>query len=289
MKWRKRLYYYVIYLVTITIVLCVIGLYLYHGTPSWYRPPPASDQEVKDAANSADQKLLDLFSWAASAQAQQVRDSKGIANPDEVTVGPKTVTLSDDEVNALFASWNGPENGDWDERISRYFTGGRVFFTSGGIILAGQSPSLGALVSAQFAASVDDQQNFHLSIASLRAGMLPIPQSAAAPYFQRLEIILQDQLSNELPYVNIDRTMTANGYALASCWIRLLLAGLSGEPADSNLIIPFDLAHLNRGLPVKLSAISLDNGQITITLQPLSPEERQPLIDKLSLSVPGSP
>ncbi len=147
MKWRKRLYYYVIYLVTITIVLCVIGLYLYHGTPSWYRPPPASDQEIKDAANSADQKLLDLFSWAASAQAQQVRDSKGISTPDEVPVGPKTVTLSDDEVNALFASWNGPESGDWDERMSRYFTGGRVFFTSGGIILAGQSPSLGALVS----------------------------------------------------------------------------------------------------------------------------------------------
>ena len=289
MKWRKRLYYYLVYLVTITIVLCVIGLYLYHGTPGWYRPPPASEQEVKDAANSADQKLLDLFSWAASAQAQQVRDSKGISGADDVPVGPKTVTLSDDEVNALFASWNAPESGDWDERMSRYFTGGRVFFTRGGIFLAGQSPSLGALVSAEFAASVDDQQNLHLSIAALRAGMLPIPQSAAAPYFQRLEVILQDQLANELPYVNVDRTMTANGYALASCWIRLLLAGLSGQPADSNIIIPFDLSHLDRGLPVKLDAITLDDGQITITLQPLSPGDRQPLIDKLSQSVPVSP
>src|SRR5271170_1707351 len=105
MKWRRRLYYYVIYLFSITIVLCVIGLYLYRGTPGWYRPPPAGGQEVKDAANSADQKLLDLFSWAASAQAQQVRNSKGIPSGNDVPVGPKTITLSEEEVNAFFASW----------------------------------------------------------------------------------------------------------------------------------------------------------------------------------------
>ena len=44
-----------------------------------------------------DQKLIDLFSWAASAQAQQLRRIHGIVDPTDQPIGPKTVTFSEDE------------------------------------------------------------------------------------------------------------------------------------------------------------------------------------------------
>ena len=288
MKWARRILHLVALMLLSIIAFSLIGLYLYRGTPHWYRPALASAQQIKDAANSADQKLLDLFSWAAGAQAERIRKLRGISGPDDSEGGPKTITLTDDEVTSFFYSWSGPDKVDLEQRISRYFTDGRVIFTNDGIILAGNSPALGTLVSMEFNAGIDNQGQLNLSLASMRAGLLPIPQSVAAPYFQRLQAVLEDKLAEEQPYVQIDRTMTANAQALAASWLKLLLSSLAARPSDPTLIIPFDLAHLSRGLPVKLTNIKVEDGQITLTVQPLTPDDRQSLFEQLQQRVPGA-
>jgi hypothetical protein len=281
MKWLKRLLYLIALVLLALIAFALVGIYLYRGTPSWYRPRVATTQQIKDAANSADQKLLDLFSWAASAQAQQLRRIHGISSPTDAPVGPKTVTFNEDEVNSFIASWKNPDKSELEQRISRYFTDGRVVFDTVAVILAGQSPAFGALASAQFDPGIDAQGNLNVTLDSIHAGLLPIPQLTLAPHLRSLQFLLQQQLALQRHAVTIDSALTANSSALAACWLRLLLSALNDQPADPILIIPFNITNLHHGLPVKLTAIQIVPGQITLTLTPLAPEDRENLLERL--------
>ena len=281
MKWLKRLLYLAAFLLLGVIAFCMVGIYLYHGTPRWYHRRVVSAQEVQQAANSADQKLIDLFSWAASAHAQELRRLRGKARSSDQTIGPKTVTFSEDELNSFFASWQTPEKRQLQTRISRYFTDGRVIFQPDTLILAGQSPVIGALVSAEFNPTIDDQGKLRLPLGSLRAGLLPLPQSALSGQLARLEDLLTQQLAIEQPGVAIDPALSANSAALAAAWLKLLLSGLTDSRADSVLIIPFDMTNLRRGLPVKLTGIRLAENQITLTVDPIPSDARNDLEDRL--------
>jgi hypothetical protein len=281
MKWLKRLLYLIALVLLAIIAFALVGIPLYRGTPSWYRPRIATTQQIKDAANSADQKLLDLFSWAASAQARQLRRIHGISSPDDAPLGPKTVTFTEDEVNSFIASWKNPDKSDLERRISRYFTDGRVVFDTDALILAGQSPAFGTLASAQFDPSIDAHGNLNVTLDSILAGRLPIPQVALARQLRSLQFLLQQQLALQRPAVAIDSALTANASALAASWLRLLLTALNDQTADPILIIPFNITNLRHGLPVKLTAIRIVPGQITLTLTPLAPEDRPPLLERL--------
>jgi len=281
MPWFKRLLYLIAIGLIALLGLSLSGVYLYRGTPGWYRPRVASTQQVRDAANRADQKMLDLFSWAASAQAQQRRQQLGKSIPGEVPIGPKTVSFDDDEINSFIATWKGAETSDIEQRISRYFTGGRIVFEEDGVILAGQSPEFGTLVSAEFSPSIDDQGKLHLDLSSLSAGRLPIPRSMIAGKMQRLEFLLEQQLSLKQPNVRIDETLTANGPAVAASWIRHLLAALDEQPTDPILIVPFEMTDLGRGLPVKVTAIKVVEGSISLTLESVPSTEENDLATQL--------
>ena len=288
MKWLKRLLCLAGLLLLAAIAFGLLGLYLYHDTPSWYRKRVVTTQQSQDAANSADQKLLDLFSWAASAHAQQLRRLRGKLQPSDQPIGLKTITLSEDELNSFLNSWKTPGKNELNARISRYFTDGRVIFQPDAIILAGQSPEIDTLVSAEFDPSIDPQGNLRMPLGSLRAGRLPLPQAALAQPLGRLQYLLRQQLSREQTDASIDPALAANGPALTASWLRLLLSALNDTPADPYLIIPFDMTHLNRGLPVKLTAINAAEGEVTLTMEPLVPGERDALVGRLK-QPPASP
>jgi hypothetical protein len=277
----KRLFYLLAFALLALLAISVFGTYLYRGTPSWYRPRIATTEQTKDAANRADQKLLDLFSWAASAQAQQLRTLHGITSSNESPVGPKTITFDDEEINSFIATWHTTESSQLQERISRYFTDGRIVFEDDAIILAGQSQEFRTLASAEFDPRIDAEGNLHVDLAALRAGRLPIPLSAVASHMQRLKSLLEQQLAIEQPSVKIDPALTANGSALAAGWLRLLLSAMNNRPCDPVLLIPFDMSNLRRGMPAKLTAIKVIEGKITLTMEPLSAGDRKTLMDHL--------
>jgi len=281
MSWFKRLFYFVAFVLLALLATSVFGTYLYRGTPSWYRPRIATTEQTRDAANRADQKLLDLFSWAASAQAQEVRNLRGIVSPNEVPIGPKTVTFDEEEINSFISSWHTPGSSQLQQRIARYFTDGRNVFEDDAIILAGQSHEFRTLASAEFDPRVDARGNLHLDLAALRAGRLPVPLSAVAGHMRRLQSLLRQQLALEQPDVKIDPALTANGSALAAGWLRLILSAMNNRPCDPVLLIPFDMSNLRRGMPAKLTAIKVVEGEITLTMEPLAAGDRKELIGRL--------
>jgi hypothetical protein len=281
MKWLKRLLILMALALLAVIACSLVGIYLYRGTPKWYRPRTATTQQIKDAANRADQKLLDLFTWAASARAQQLRRINGISKPDDAPIGPKTVSFDEDEINSFATSWKSPGKDALEEHISRYFTDGRVVFGDDSLILVGQSPALGTLASAEFTPSIDAEGNLHVDLGSLRAGLLPIPRSALSDRLDRLQSLLKQQLSAQQRSIQIDSAQTANAAALASSWIRLLVCSLDDKPADPVLIIPFDMSNLKHGFPVKLTAIKIGEGEITLTLQTLDLSDTAKMLESL--------
>jgi hypothetical protein len=281
MKWLKRLLYLIAVALLVVVAFSLVGAYLYHTTPKWYRHRIATTQQVKDAANRADQKLLDLFSWAASTQAQQLRIAHGIPHPGDAPIGPKTVTFGDDEINSFAASWTSPKKNEIEDRISHYFTDGRVVLSDDSLILVGQSPAFSTLVSAEFTPNIDAQGNLHFDLDTLRAGLLPIPRSALSDRLARLQSLLQQQLSNQQRTIQIDPSQTANSSALAASWLQLLLSSMTDQPANPVLIIPFDMTNLHRGFPVKLTAIKVGEGQITLTMEAFAPGDREKLLATL--------
>jgi uncharacterized protein YpmS len=281
MTWFKRLFYLFAFILLALLATSALGTYLYRGTPSWYRPQIATTAQTKDAANHADQKLLDLFSWAASAQAQQARSLHGITNTRDPTVGPKTITFNEDEINSFISSWKTPDTSQLQQRIARYFTDGRIVFQDDAIILAGQSPELHTLASAEFDSRIDADGKLHLDLAALRAGRLPVPLSAVSGRLHHLQSLLHEQLILQQPTVNIDPALTANRSALAAGWLLLLLSAMNNQPCDPVLLIPFDMSNLRRGMPAKLTAIKVVEGEITLTVEPISASERKLLIDRL--------
>ena len=82
MKWVKRLLILIAVALFGAVAFSLAGIYLYRGTPKWYRPRIATTQQVKDAANRADQKLLDLFTWAASAGPNSFGESMEFPNTE---------------------------------------------------------------------------------------------------------------------------------------------------------------------------------------------------------------
>jgi uncharacterized protein YpmS len=281
MKWLRRLLILIALALVGVIAFSLVGIYLYRGTPKWYRPRIATTQQIKDAANRADQKLLDLFTWAASARAQQLRRINGISQPGDAPVGPKTISFDDAEINSFTTAWKSPGKNAMEERISHYFTDGRVVLEDDSLILVGQSPAFGTLASAVFRPGIDAQGKLHVDLDSLCAGLLPVPRSAVSDRLVHLRFLLQQQLSIEQPSIRIDSAQTANGAALAASWLRLLLSSLNDRPADPVLIIPFDMSNLSRGFPAKVTAIKVVEGQITLTMQALEPGEADKLLEGL--------
>jgi uncharacterized protein YpmS len=262
------------------------GEWMYHGRPAWYHHSHLTPAQAKAAANRADQKLADVFSWVASVQAQSVRRHLGTSAPADQTDPPansKTVTLSDEELNAFIQAWENPDKSQLQQTLAQFFSEGRLILVEDGIIVAGQSTEFGTLASAQFNPVIDPEGKLWLRFAGIQAGLLPLPQSVVANKVERFTRYLRDRLSIYVQTANLDPTLTANGAAVEAGYTRLLLEGLNGGSSAPILFVPFDLGNFHRAMPVKLSAIKLSQGQVTLTLEPLSDSEQatvQDLIEK---------
>jgi hypothetical protein len=259
---------------TLVVAAALAGAWMYRGTPGWYHVHRLTAEQSRAAANRADQKIADLFSWVASVQAQNVRRNLGTTTasvePTDPPANSKTITLSEDELNAFIQEWENPDKSQLQKTLAKFFSQGRLVLIDDSIIVAGESTDFGTLASAQFDPVIDSEGKLWLRFEGMAAGRLPLPHSVVADKLDRFTTYLRDRLSYYQQSADVDSTLTANGSAAAAGMTRLLLDGLNGNSSEPILFVPFDLSHLRRALPVKLSAVKISRGQITLTLEPLS-------------------
>jgi hypothetical protein len=279
MMWLRRVLLVVAILLCAVLAVGLTAYYRYRETPSWYQAPPLSEQERKQAANSADQKLADLFSWAAAVQAHAARQIHGDSN--QPTPDPKSVTLSETELNAFVDAWQSTQRTQLQDKLSHYFTDGKLVLTDNRIILAGTSRDLGAVLGVQLDPSVDDQGHMHLQWDGISAGELNLPRALVSGRLKSLNAQLQDQMSRYQESADIDQTLTANSSAVQASLTRWLLDALNGKVSDSTAFVPFDVGDFSQAEAVRLTSVQVTGGSITLGFTALAPDDRAAILSRI--------
>ena len=179
-RWFRVVFFAVAVGLIVVGAVTLAGTWMYHGTPGWYHSHPLTAEQSRAAANRADQKIADLFSWVASVQAQNVRRKLGTtasADPTDPPASSKTITLSEDELNAFIQAWESPDKSQLQKTLGQFFTEGRLVLAEQSIIVAGQSTEFGTLASAQFDPFIDSDGKLWLKFEGMAAGRLSLPNA----------------------------------------------------------------------------------------------------------------
>jgi hypothetical protein len=281
MRWLRRILLIVAILLCGLVAAAGMGAYLYRTRPSWYHVESLSPAQQQDVQNQAEQKLAEVISWAASVQARQVRQMLGTASASDQPIGPLNVTVSEDELNSFFDSWDSPDKQHFQDRLSRYFSNGQLVLWDGRIILAADSKDLGTLASVQLLPRVDEQGKLQLQWEGVSAGMLPVPQAVVGPQLERLQDLLRGEMSNWQKSAAVDRTCVANTAAMETAAARLLLDSMSGQSSQPMVFLPFDLRDPHHTVAVRLGGIEVGNRSMSMMLQPLTGEEAQGMLEQM--------
>jgi hypothetical protein len=282
-KWLKRILIAGCVLLLVAVGL-VIGLnQLRHRRPDWYPAKALDPAALNEAVQSVRHKFEGVQDWAADTNARERTQLSGrdpvatdSSDPPDKT---KTISLTDAELNAFFSQWDNTLN--LSDKYGQYLTDPVLVLQDGRIILAANVKELDTIVSIHLEPRLDEQGMLHLEIVKLMSGSLPLPQSFFSAYRDKFSRMLEGRIAQESQRAKIAPDGSANGAAVAAGMNLLLLHALNNEPADPILFLPHDLTHSGNGLPVRLTAVKIENKTITMTVQPLTAEQRQELLQKL--------
>jgi hypothetical protein len=275
----KRLLLSAVLLLAIATLLLLLWSRL-HRTPAYYHYLVMSDAQREAAAQSATNKLADLQNAAAQiaalARRQAASNAAGAETVDVPTAAPISVSFSGEELNAFFEKW--AIFLGWKKSYERYIQDPELVMQEGRLVFVGTARDLGAVATIEVEPSLDEQGQLLLTIARVRIGDLPLPQSFLGGYRQRL----RDAVSRHLPLwqaaAQLHADGSANGSAIAAQMAQLLLCTLDNRPADPVIFLPV----IQRGsMPVRLSAVHVGPDVLTLTVQPMNTSESQRLIERI--------
>jgi uncharacterized protein YpmS len=280
MKLLKRLLLAVALLLGTVVLLCSIGLILFRGTPGWYRPPQLSPAERDQAAQSATNKLAMIQNEAARARMQQRRDIGPATNPATPPAAAEpatiTVTFTDRELNAFFHKWAIWNN--WKSAYDRYLDDPVLILNSGRIILAGRLREIRTVASLHFEPKLDEQGQLHLRLVRVLGGNLPLPEAVLGNYREELARTMESRLPEWRRLAAIDRSGTLNDSAVSATMGSLLVQMLNDRPGEPVLFLPL----LDNGaIAVKLTDVSVGEERLTLTVEPLTRQERADLLTRI--------
>jgi len=118
-----------------------------------------------------------------------------------------------------------------------------------------------------------------LQLLTARSGNLPLPEFSWAKPRQMLIESLSGMMTNLIPMSRMDKGGGANIEAVSAVLAKQGIDTLSHRPTDNVLFLPVWAEQA--GLPVKLKSCELADGQITLTTEPLTSEERDALLYRL--------
>ncbi|MDQ3441517.1 MAG: hypothetical protein M3478_14335 [Planctomycetota bacterium] len=281
-KWIKRS------LLAVAVVLtgaAALSYWAFKGTPDYYQRPQLSAKERSDAANSAIQKFFGTSTWANDLQAGEQRS---ILDGAGATTGPATrprqshtVTFTEQELNAFFQEWST----HWEPRYAERVKDPAVVLRADRIILLGTAVELGAIASCHFQPAINERGQLRLTLESVRAGRLPMPEVVWAAQRDRLVAALQQRLPGWQAKATIAANGVANRDAVAAHMSKLLFDVLARRPREPVLFLPFEEG--GRAVPVRLTAVRVTDGELTLTVESMTPADRAGLLERIREPAPA--
>ena len=268
MKLLKRLLLLVAILLVGAVVAASVGYYMLKRRPSFYHSYKWKGDERSVVNQRAVDKLTLTRNFAADAAARERQATvKGTTRPDDSK--PMTVNFSEEELNAFLLH-------NFKDRLDDYVDDPGIFLGDGAIILAGQIKESGYVVSFHFEPKIDEQGKLHLKLVRSYGGALPVPQSMLTAQFDKVRSALKQRLPGWQESAALD-ARGANSSAVAASLGKLILNSLDNQPADPILFMPDDSG---KSLPLRLVDVSVGK-ELTLTVQPLTPEQRAQLIKSI--------
>jgi hypothetical protein len=282
-KWKRWIFWTVGAVGAIALTVLVTVWVLVRGTPDWYELAELTPQRRDAAAQRAEAKLVTVQNEAALARATEraaAASSSSASSRDRSATQPNprsiTVSFTDDEINAFFDKWS-----VWQSvraSYERLLTNPRIVVKDRRIILAGRLAEIDAIASLHFEPKIDQHGRLELTLARTLAGNLPLPDALFDKYRQRASGAIARQMPLWRQQASIDRTGVANSSAISSAMSQVLMNVLNERPSDAVLFLPL----VDQGsIPVKLTAMKIEDHTITLTVHPMTPAERSDLLARI--------
>jgi hypothetical protein len=283
MKFLKALIVFLVVLVLGAVLASVVGWFLLRGTPDWYKADAITAEQRQAAANKAEDMLTRMTNWAGAAQARrasQVADGPTTTQASGVLghepSQPFEIQFTDVELNAFFNKW-----ADLDDRravMDRYVENPRLALRDHQLILAGNVKDLGMVVSLQFEPKIDERGKLRMDLVRVMGGLLPLPDAMWADKREKFEKMLRSELPKYQRSAKFSSEGTANGAAASAAMDKLLLATLNREPAAPVVFVPYQVSRLNSSVPAKITAVSIQDHTLTMTVEQMTTDERDALL-----------
>ncbi len=283
-KWTRRGLILIAALLATGLLLSAVGVHMFHATPDWYQPrvaaaiPPARREQL---ARGAENKLIDAQNWAAEWRADQVRSARavesGAAPPATRASSSRLFALSQDELNALFDKWSALYG--WSRKYSEFIEDPALILRDGRLILAAKVKDLGAVASFQFRPWIDSNGKLRLDLVKVTGGTLPLPNAVWTGYRDQLAQSIRRRLPEWRQAAQIDASGAANQFAMAAQMGRLFLNITQDRPADPIIFLP--LLERGQSVPVRVKEARVEDGQLSLAVEPLTAEERAALLARV--------
>jgi hypothetical protein len=281
-KWIKRL---TLFVVGLALVLAAYAGWAYwqaRGTPDWLRPTTASAEEQAAAANRLDQKILDTLSavreWDA-ADPSQTRPASARNDRRPVATQPFTqlkVSFTEAELNASFRKWD--KLYGWTERYRNYVQDPGIVLHDGKIIVAGKSEEVGSVVSVHFDPKIAKDGDLELELSDVLAGRLSLPQWSVQKYRTTARNKLKAALPGLQRKAEFRPDGSANSEAMTAAMAKLFLRVLDDEPGQPVVFLPVGN---QRSVPVRLTAVDIEDKELTLTVKPMNARERSAVLEQI--------
>ena len=262
------------------IVLSVVGIAMFKGTPAWYRVAAGdrpSDAQREQLARAAENKMIEAQNWAATLRADAQRAQYATTATTARAGASHVIEFSDRELNALFDKWSVLYG--WRDKYSDYLESPRVILQNDRLILAGRMRELGAVASFHFRPQLDGAGKLRLDLVRVTGGKLPLPEGAWSKWRDQIVGSARKNLPMWRAQARLDSSGAANFPAMAATLSRLLFAVAERQPAEPVLFLP--LAGERDSVPVKVAGVAVETGKLTLVVEPMTPAERLALLQRI--------
>jgi hypothetical protein len=265
-------------ILVLVVLLGGIGLgVLYHMsrlTPAAYTPALLTDEQRFEMSRRVDtQKIPKLLNLAEEARNRENQALKGMVVMATTEPALLTLTFTQDEINATLWKWSAP----YKDTYERYVTDPYVSLEKGEIVIMATVPEFGRVLSAYFEPKLDEQGMLHCDLETVKLGSLPFPESLLSTKRDKLEAAIRAKLPQWQADAKIDPTGVANSDAKAADLSKIILQILHHEPSPAVIFVQ----NGKHTIPVRLTNVTVEQGSLTITVQPMTAREREELLEQI--------
>lgn len=261
-----------------------LGVMYYLSTrqPDGYVPQMLTAEERAAAANRVDTikipQLLNLASEAQRNASAVLKMKAGQPMPADATepVAPLTISFTQDEINATVWKWSER----YKSAYERYVTDPFISLEDGTIVLMGTMPEFGRVVGAHFEPKLDEQGMLHCGLTSLKLGSLPLPGGLLDKQRAKVESALRSRLPAWQRAAEMDPSGATNADARAAALGKLVIQLLNDQPSPAVVFLPKDMSW-SKTVPVRLTSVRVEQGALTVTVQPMDADERAALMEAI--------